>query len=56
LFPSNWKKYGNAAGPIRNKEMIDSKIDVLVAFPGGNGTKNMIDQCKKHNIKVMYVK
>jgi hypothetical protein len=52
LYRADWKKYKNAAGPIRNKQMIDSHIDLLVAFPGGKGTKNMIEQCKKNNIKV----
>jgi hypothetical protein len=56
LFPANWEKHKRAAGPIRNKEMIDSKLDVLVAFPGGKGTQNMIAQCKKNNVKVFEIK
>jgi hypothetical protein len=53
LFPADWKTYKKAAGPIRNKQMIDSHIDLLIAFPGGNGTKNMIEQCKKRNIRIL---
>jgi len=38
------KKYGNAAGPIRNKQMAEY-ADALVAVWDGKsrGTKNMID-------------
>lgn len=30
-----------AAGPIRNQEMVDSGLDLLVVFPGGRGTADM---------------
>jgi|TARA_Y100000310_G_scaffold146443_1_gene145775 hypothetical protein len=40
-FP-DWKKYGRAAGPIRNREMLlDFKPDHVVVFPGGRGTEDM---------------
>lgn len=32
LFPADWKKYGRAAGPIRNTDIVD-RCDILVAFP-----------------------
>ena len=54
-YPADWKKHGRAAGPIRNQKMLDSKINVLVAFPGGVGTNNMIDICVKANVPVVKV-
>lgn len=47
-FPADWNRYGNAAGPIRNEEMM--KVgDALVAFWDGQspGTKNMISLMRK---------
>jgi hypothetical protein len=41
-YPADWNKYQNAAGPIRNQQMLDEgKPDIAVAFPGGNGTSDM---------------
>lgn len=41
-YPADWKLHGKAAGPIRNQLMLDSEpIDVVVCFPGGNGTADM---------------
>jgi len=41
-YAADWNKYQNAAGPIRNQQMIDEgKPDIAVAFPGGNGTSDM---------------
>lgn len=43
-FPALWKEYGNAAGPIRNKQMVDTKPDIVLAFPKGEskGTRGTI--------------
>lgn len=41
-YPALWKQ-GKKAGPIRNAFMLkDSRPDVLVKFPGGAGTANMV--------------
>lgn len=44
-YQANWKKYGCAAGPIRNGQMVASGLDLLVVFPGGAGTQDMHDKC-----------
>lgn len=53
-YPADWKKYGKAAGVIRNQFMLDdSKPDIVLAFPGGEGTAHMVSIAKKANIKVI---
>lgn len=43
LYPPDWKRHGRAAGHIRNAEMLaQGKPDLVVAFPGGRGTENMV--------------
>jgi predicted Rossmann-fold nucleotide-binding protein len=50
---ADWKRYGPAAGPIRNGLMLSRwKPDGVVAFPGGRGTADMIAQAKRAGVKV----
>ena len=50
---ADWKAFGPGAGPIRNTQMlIEGKPDVVLAFPGGNGTKNMLGQARKAKVKI----
>ena len=55
-YPANWDKYGKSAGHIRNQEMLDCEpVDLVVAFPGGRGTSDMIRRATKKGIKVRVV-
>lgn len=56
-YPANWKKWGRAAGIRRNAEMLAlEKIDVVVAFPGGKGTADMVRRAKEAGVKVIKVR
>ena len=60
-FPADWKKYGRAAGPIRNKQMLnEGKPDLVLAFhtniENSKGTKSMIQIAKKSEIKIILIK
>jgi hypothetical protein len=53
-FPAEWDKHGKKAGFIRNQKMLDEgKPDVVIAFPGGNGTKDMIRRAEAAGVKVI---
>ena len=55
-YPAHWHKYGRAAGPMRNKEMLDDNPDIklVVAFhddiENSKGTKDMINQADRRGI------
>jgi hypothetical protein len=53
-FTADWERHGKAAGPIRNKQMLDEgKPDLVVAFEGGRGTANMVQQARAAGVKVL---
>lgn len=55
-FPADWKAHGKSAGPIRNQRMIDlGKPDLVVAFPGGRGTADMVRRAKAARVAVVEV-
>lgn len=52
-FVPHWKKYGKAAGPIRNAQMAEY-ADALIAFPGGSGTADMVEKANAWGIEVIH--
>lgn len=54
-IPAAWEKHGRAAGPIRNTEMLNEKPDLVVAFPGGRGTEDMVRKAKLSKVPVVSV-
>lgn len=56
-YPANWKEHGYAAGPKRNQRMLDAeKPDLVVAFPGGRGTADMVRRAKAAGVEVREIK
>jgi hypothetical protein len=56
-YPANWHKYGRAAGPIRNQEMLArGKPDLVMAFHAdlahSKGTKDMVNRARKAGLPV----
>ena len=53
VIKPQWTNFGKSAGVIRNSWMIKFiPVDLVMAFPGGVGTRNMIEQAKQKGIKV----
>jgi hypothetical protein len=52
--PANWKRWGAAAGPIRNTEMVDLDAEVCLAFidPGSRGTLDCARKAEQAGIRV----
>jgi hypothetical protein len=53
---ADWGAHGKAAGPIRNQRMIDEgKPDLVIAFPGGKGTADLVRRARAASIEVREV-
>lgn len=52
-FPPDWRRYGRAAGPVRNQKMAEN-ADALVAFWDGmsRGTGNMIEAARRRQLAI----
>lgn len=53
VYPAEWRRYGRSAGPIRNEKMLrEGRPDLVVAFPGGRGTADMVRRAQKAGVRV----
>lgn len=53
-FPADWAAHGKAAGPIRNAQMLkEGRAEMVIAFPGGRGTADMIRQARAAGVEVV---
>lgn len=54
-----WELMGKAAGPYRNKLILEDKPDLVIAFHNdlehSKGTKNMVAQAQKRGIEVQLI-
>ncbi|HYF75019.1 MAG TPA: DNA-processing protein DprA [Candidatus Nitrosocosmicus sp.] len=56
IFHANWNMYGNRAGAMRNKQIVDY-ADVIVAFWDGKskGTQITVGMAKRAGKKVLVI-
>jgi hypothetical protein len=56
-YPADWKKYGRAAGYIRNKEMAQNAHALLAFWDGrSKGTRSMIKLAEVYLLEVVVVR
>ena len=56
-FPADWVANGRAAGPIRNEVMLrEGKPTLVVAFPGGRGTEDMVRRALLLGVTVLRIR
>jgi len=64
VFPAEWEKYGKAAGPIRNRQMLDYLLKYdgekkVVAFHHNievsRGTKDMVTIARRAGVEVRII-
>ncbi len=55
-YPAPFSAYGPIAGPMRNAQMLrEERPDLVVAFPGGKGTADMVERAEQTGIEVVHV-
>ena len=59
-YPADWDRHGKAAGPIRNQRMIDTGVDLVVAFHDdlehSKGTGHMVKIARLHGRPVWHLR
>lgn len=59
-FLPAWKRYGLAAGPLRNRKMLDLKPDLVVAFhdnlQASKGTLDCVTEARRRGIPVQIIR
>jgi hypothetical protein len=56
VYEADWISLGPKAGPIRNQRMLEEgKPDLVMAFPGGRGTADMVRRGKEAGVEVIEV-
>lgn len=51
-----WAQLGKGAGAVRNAFMLTKKPDLVLAFPGGNGTMDMVQRALHAKVRVYEAK
>lgn len=53
---AHWHDWGRRAGPLRNHAMIEMcRIDLVLAFPGGQGTDHCVATARAAGVPVQMV-
>jgi len=60
VFPADWEKHGRSAGPLRNRQMLNEKPDLVIAFHSNietsRGTKDCITAAAQKGITIEIIK
>lgn len=55
-FEAEWEHFGKMAGGIRNTRMLtEGKPDLVIAFPGGRGTADMVRKARRAGVDVVEI-
>jgi hypothetical protein len=54
-YDADWQAYGRMAGLRPASPCFECRPDLVIAFPGGAGTRNMIRQARKAGVEVVEI-
>jgi len=52
---ADWARFGRSAGCRRNQAMLGLGVGLVVAFPGGPGTADMVRRARGAGVRVCLV-
>lgn len=56
VYVADWRNHGPSAGPRRNARMlVEGQPDVVIAFPGGRGTDDMVGRARVLGVPIISV-
>ena len=59
-FPADWKRFGNGAGVLRNRAMLDAHPDRVIAFHDdlqrSRGTRDCVEEAQRREIAVTVIR
>jgi hypothetical protein len=59
-YPADWDLHGRSAGPIRNRQMLDRRPDLVVAFhddlDASKGTRDCVEEAGRRGIPVWHLR
>jgi len=55
VIKAQWAIYRASAGPIRNEQLIQLHPSLVVAFPGGTGTQDMVMRAVARHVPVLRI-
>lgn len=56
VLDADWKQFGFGAGPRRNTHMLkDAQPALVIAFPGGRGTNDMVRKAERAGVPVLKI-
>lgn len=55
-YIADWENQGGFAGPARNARMLtEGEPDLVIAFPGGRGTADMVRKARRAGVEVIEI-
>ena len=55
MVRANWKRDGKSAGPKRNARMLQYGPNLVIHFPGGAGTADMVHRAQAAEVETIEV-
>lgn len=60
IYPAEWNRYGKGAGPIRNRQMLDTDPDIVIGFHDSiktsSGTRDCLREARERKLPTTLIR